>query len=227
MSLYGDRASDLSPRPEDLAEIDLLLVDLADVGSRYYTFVWTALVALRAAHRAGVHVVLLDRPNPLGGAEDTIEGATQEPGFLSFVGLEPVPVRHGLTVGEMLALFARRDGIPLGHVDCGLTVVAAQGLRREALASAWDRPFVLPSPNMPTMETALVYDLLTGSAAARHGGRIVPDGRHGRADPRTPDAPGMRASGAILVQAALDRQIDHRSVLPFPLFAVGSVPRLP
>jgi uncharacterized protein YbbC (DUF1343 family) len=157
VSLYGDRFEDLSPSPEHLAEIDLLLLDLADVGARYYTFVWTALLALRAAHRAGVHVVVLDRPNPLGGAAGSVEDATQEPGFLSFVGLEPVPIRHGLTVGEMLALFARRDGIPLGDVDCGLTVVAAQGLPRDALASAWDRPFVLPSPNMPTADTALVY----------------------------------------------------------------------
>ena len=135
---------------------DVLVVDLADVGSRYYTFVWTALLALRAAARAGVHVVLLDRPNPIGGAVETVEGATQRPGFLSFVGLEPVPVRHGLTVGELVARFAARDGLALGP-DGALSIVATSGLPPGALAEAWDRPFVLPSPNMPTWATALVY----------------------------------------------------------------------
>jgi uncharacterized protein YbbC (DUF1343 family) len=150
VSLYGDRFEDLSPLAEDLAEIDLLLIDLADVGARYYTFVWTALLALRAAHRAGVEVVVLDRPNPIGGTPESVEGATQAGGYLSFVGLEPVPIRHGLTIGELLALFARRDSIPL-------TVVPVLGWRRDALAGAWDRPFVIPSPNMPTADTALVY----------------------------------------------------------------------
>src|SRR5262245_34231438 len=110
VSLYGDRFEDLSPRAEHLSTIDVLLVDLADVGSRYYTFVWTALLALRACAAAGVHVVVLDRPNPLGGAASTVEGATQRDGFLSFVGLEPIPVRHAMTVGEVLARFAARDG---------------------------------------------------------------------------------------------------------------------
>jgi uncharacterized protein YbbC (DUF1343 family) len=167
VSLYGERFEDLSPTAADLAEIDLLLIDLADVGARYYTFVWTALLALRAAARAGVAVIALDRPNPIGGTVDTVEGATQEPGYLSFVGLEPAPIRHALTVGEVLARFARRDGLEVAHVnaedelagarDAGLTVVPALGWRRGALAGAWDRPFVMPSPNMPTADTALVY----------------------------------------------------------------------
>ncbi|MGK4000998.1 DUF1343 domain-containing protein [Sorangium sp. So ce1036] len=177
VSLYGERFEDLSPAAEDLAEIDLLLIDLADVGSRYYTFVWTALLALRAAQAAGVHVVLLDRPNPLGGAAESVEGATQAPGFLSFVGLEPVPIRHALTAGELVALFARREGIPLGDVACGLEVVAVEGWRREALAAAWDRPFVLPSPNMPTADTALVYPggcLLEGTNLSEGRGTTRP-----------------------------------------------------
>ncbi|WP_437277714.1 DUF1343 domain-containing protein [Sorangium sp. So ce375] len=177
VSLYGDRFEDLSPSAEDLAKIDVLLIDLADVGARYYTFVWTALLALRAAHAAGVHVVLLDRPNPLGGAAETVEGATQAPGFLSFVGLEPVPIRHSLTVGELVALFARREGIPLGDVACGLQVVAVEGHRREVLASGWDRPFVFPSPNMPTADTALVYPggcLLEGTNLSEGRGTTRP-----------------------------------------------------
>ncbi|WP_231511413.1 exo-beta-N-acetylmuramidase NamZ family protein [Chondromyces apiculatus] len=167
VSLYGDRFEDLTPRQADLAEIDVLLVDLADVGCRHYTFVWTALLAVRAAQRAGVAVILLDRPNPIGGTVDTVEGAIQEKGFLSFVGLEPVPIRHALTVGEIVALFGRREGVSVAHInaddalvgptDAALTVVPSLGWKRGALADAWDRPFVMTSPNMPSAETALVY----------------------------------------------------------------------
>lgn len=156
VSLYGEAFADLSPTPDRLAAIDVLVVDLADVGSRYYTFVWTAVLALRAAARAGVHVVVLDRPNPLGGDPSSTEGSLVTERCRSFVGLEPVPVRHSLTVGEIVAWCARRDGLALG-ADGALSVVEVRGLDRAALAPAWDRPFVMTSPNMPTFETALVY----------------------------------------------------------------------
>jgi uncharacterized protein YbbC (DUF1343 family) len=176
VSLYGDAFDDLSPRREHLSGIDLLLVDLADVGSRFYTFVWTALLALRTAHRAGVAVIVLDRPNPIGGVASQVEGRTQRPGFLSFVGLEPVPIRHSLTVGEMLALVAARDGLPLG-ADGALAIVPVQGWDRAASAADWDRPFVLPSPNMPTADTALVYPggcLLEGTNLSEGRGTTRP-----------------------------------------------------
>jgi uncharacterized protein YbbC (DUF1343 family) len=176
VSLYGDRFDDLSPRPEHLAGLDALLVDLADVGSRYYTFVWTALLALRAAHRAGVSVLVLDRPNPIGGLAALVEGATQHPGFLSFVGLEPVPIRHGLTVGEMLAHLAERDGLALGPGGA-LEIVSVRGWDRVGMAPAWDRPFVLPSPNMSTADTALVYPggcLLEGTNLSEGRGTTRP-----------------------------------------------------
>ncbi|MFT3773592.1 MAG: DUF1343 domain-containing protein [Minicystis sp.] len=176
VSLYGDDFADLSPRPEHLAGLDVLLVDLADVGARYYTFVWTALLALRAAQKAGVAVVLLDRPNPIGGLAARVEGATQQPGFLSFVGLEPVPIRHSLTVGEILAIFADRDGIPLGPGGA-LAIVPTRGWDRSRTAAAWDRPFVIPSPNMPTDLTALVYPggcLLEGTNLSEGRGTTRP-----------------------------------------------------
>jgi len=176
VSLYGDAFADLAPRPEHLAGLDVLLVDLADVGARYYTFVWTALLALRAAHRAGVPVIVLDRPNPIGGLAVRVEGVTQRDGFLSFVGLEPVPIRHSLTVGEMLALCAEREGLPLG-ADGALAVVPVLGWDRACTASAWDRPFVLPSPNMPTADTALVYPggcLLEGTNLSEGRGTTRP-----------------------------------------------------
>jgi uncharacterized protein YbbC (DUF1343 family) len=157
VSLYGASFDDLSPRAEHLAQIDVLLVDLADVGSRYYTFVWSALLALRAASRAGVEVVVLDRPNPLGGSGQQVEGrAPTDRRFLSFVGLEPVPVRHALTLGELVAYFGAREG-PVPDGSRSLRIVRATGVGRAALAPEWDRPFVLTSPNMPTFDTALVY----------------------------------------------------------------------
>jgi uncharacterized protein YbbC (DUF1343 family) len=176
ISLYGEHFADLSPKPEHLAGLDVLLVDLADVGSRYYTFVWTALLALRAAQKAGVQVILLDRPNPIGGSAAQVEGATQKPGFLSFVGLEPVPIRHALTVGEIVALFAERDGLSLGESGA-LAVVPVRGWDRARTAAAWDRPFVLPSPNMPTADTALVYPggcLLEGTNLSEGRGTTRP-----------------------------------------------------
>jgi uncharacterized protein YbbC (DUF1343 family) len=152
-SLYGASFEDLSPRPGDLAEIDVLVIDLQDVGARYYTFVWTAVLAMRACARAGVRSVVLDRPNPIGGAPASLEGRRQERPYCSFVGLEPIPARHGLTLGDIVAWRADVEGLPREAVR----VVGVAGGAHEEDASAWDRPFVMPSPNMPTPDTALVY----------------------------------------------------------------------
>jgi len=152
-SLYGDDVRDLSPRDADLDGLDLLVVDLQDVGARYYTFVWTAVLVVRACASKGVRVMVLDRPNPLGRDDRAMEGRAQKPAFRSFVGLEPLPIRHGLTLGEIVAWRAEAEGVPRGMVE----VVEVTGLARERHAPAWDRAFVMPSPNMPTYETALVY----------------------------------------------------------------------
>lgn len=176
VSLYGTTKESLRPTPEQLAAIDVLLIDLVDVGSRYYTYVWTALLSARAAAAAGVHVIVLDRPNPLSGNPDTLEGAPQREGFLSFVGLEPLPIRHALTLGEMLSLFAERDGLALG-TDGALSVVPCLGWERNRTASAWGRPFSPPSPNMPTAETALVYPggcLIEGTNLSEGRGTTLP-----------------------------------------------------
>ena len=176
VSLYGKTREELVPRKEHLAEIDLLVIDLADVGSRYYTYVWTALLAARAACEAGIHTVVLDRPNPISGDPATLEGAPQEPDFLSFVGLEPLPVRHAMTLGEILALFFERDGHPLG-ADGALSVAPVLGWERYRTAQAWGRPFVMPSPNMPSLETALVYPggcLVEGTNLSEGRGTTAP-----------------------------------------------------
>jgi uncharacterized protein YbbC (DUF1343 family) len=152
-SLYGARFEDLSPNPEDLAAIDLLVIDLQDVGARYYTFVWTAVLAMRACARAGVRMLVLDRPNPLGGDVARIEGRRQTREYCSFVGLEPIPVRHALSLGEIVAWRALAERVAPELVR----VLGVTGLERGEQAPGWDRPFVMPSPNMPTYETALVY----------------------------------------------------------------------
>ncbi len=170
-SLYGATEEALVPTENDLAQIDVLLIDLQDVGSRYYTFVWTAVHAMRAAVRAGKRLVVLDRPNPIGG--DVVEGRSQRMAFRSFVGLEPVCIRHGLTLGEIVAHCARLEGVPPEQLE----IVEVRGLAREADASEWDRAFVLPSPNMPTYETALVYPggcLLEGTNLSEGRGTTRP-----------------------------------------------------
>ncbi len=206
ISLYGSDKSSLSPLPEHLAGIDILLIDLMDVGSRYYTFVWTALLAARAAAQAGVHVLVLDRPNPISGDPGSIEGAPQLPGFTSFVGLESVPIRHAMTVGELLVHFFARDGHPLGP-DGALSVVAPRGWERHRTAQAWGRPFVAPSPNMPTVETALVYPggcLIEGTNLSEGRGTTLPF--------QTVGAPFL--NGRALARAMLDARLPGVLVRP-------------
>ncbi len=152
-SLYGEHWADLSPAPEDLDGVDRLVIDLQDVGTRYYTFVWTAVLAVRAAVARGIRVLVLDRPNPLGGDPQLIEGKNQQDTYRSFVGLEPVPIRHGLTLGEIVAWRAHAEGVPRELLE----VLRVKDLDPSTHAPGWDRPFVMPSPNMPTYETALVY----------------------------------------------------------------------
>lgn len=156
VSLYGKDRASLEPRAEDLAGLDMLVVDLVDVGSRYYTYVWTALLAIRAAARAGVHTLILDRPNPLSGDPARIEGAPQAEALRSFVGLESIPIRHSMTVAELLLDQLAQDGLSFG-AEGAVSVLGTEGWERYRLLDPRARPFVAPSPNMPTLETALVY----------------------------------------------------------------------
>jgi uncharacterized protein YbbC (DUF1343 family) len=158
-SLYGGSPESLQPSQEALADSDVLLIDLQDIGSRFYTFIWTMALCMQAAARAGVAVVVLDRPNPIGGG--AIEGGEVESGYESFVGLASLPVRHGLTIGEVAHLV--RAGIPWGGpgfaspLDLDLTVVPMRGWHRRSSFEATGLPWIMPSPNMPTVDTAFVY----------------------------------------------------------------------
>lgn len=149
-SLYGRSSASLAPAPGDLEDLDVLIVDLPDIGSRYYTFAATMDCAMAVCARAGIELIVLDRPNPIGGVQR--EGGLVERGFESFVSQLPVPVRHGLSLGE-LALVLQRER----HSGLELTVVPCRGWRREHWLDATGLPWVPPSPNMPTLETAALY----------------------------------------------------------------------
>jgi uncharacterized protein YbbC (DUF1343 family) len=147
VSLYGERRE---PTAAMLRGLDVLVIDLQDVGARYYTYQWTTALAMRACARAGVRVLVLDRPNPLGG--DIVEGNVPDPAFASFVGLYPLAARPGMTLGEIARHLQQAHDLG-GAVD----VVGLRGWRRSMLWEDTGLPWVAPSPNMPTPDTARVY----------------------------------------------------------------------
>ena len=166
-SLYGDRRR---PDPAWMEDLDVLLIDLVDVGTRVYTFAQTAAYCLETAAAAGVRVVVLDRPNPIGGL--AVEGNLLQPDCASFVGLYPIPMRHGFTMGE-LCRFMARFMEPKPELD----VIPATGWRRDMYFAETGLPWVLPSPNMPTPETAWVYPgqvLLEGANISEGRGTTRP-----------------------------------------------------
>jgi uncharacterized protein YbbC (DUF1343 family) len=146
-SLYGEHQA---PTVEMLAMIDVLVVDLQDIGARTYTYISTTLLALRAAAVGGVPVVVLDRPNPIGGQQ--IQGPGRDQGFSSEVGMLPVPLRHGMTIGELV-----KFGNDVLEIGADLTVVPAHGWRRDLWYDQTGLPWVRPSLNMPDLESATHY----------------------------------------------------------------------
>lgn len=150
VSLYGKTFESLTPQPEDLARIDVLVFDIQDVGARYYTYAATMALCMKAAAAAGVKVLILDRPNPIGGLQ--VEGGGLAPGLENFCALYAVPQRHGMTVGELARLYNASFAI-----GCELEVVACEGWSRAHYFDRTGLPWVMPSPNMPTLDTAIVY----------------------------------------------------------------------
>jgi uncharacterized protein YbbC (DUF1343 family) len=166
-SLYGTTRK---PTREMLADLDVLVIDLQDVGSRYYTFIYTMALAMEACAEQGKTVVVLDRPNPINGV--SIEGPILDPHFSSFVGLYPIPVRHGMTPGELALMFNQEFGIGVE-----LTVVPMQGWQRKQHFDETGLPWVMPSPNMPNLNAALVYPgmcLLEGTNVSEGRGTTAP-----------------------------------------------------
>ena len=146
-SLYSDTRE---PTAGMLANLDVLVIDLQDVGTRVYTYIHTMANCLRAARREAIQVVVCDRPNPIGG--EAVEGPMLRPGYESFVGQFPIPLRHGLTIGELAWLFNE-------HFDIGaeLEVVPLDGWSRTMYYDETDLPWIFPSPNLPTLDSAIVY----------------------------------------------------------------------
>jgi uncharacterized protein YbbC (DUF1343 family) len=149
-SLYGASENDLAPRQELLRDLDALVIDLQDIGARYYTFIYTMALCIREGAKAGVQVIVLDRPNPIDGVH--LEGNIREEQFSSFVGMFPLPARHGMTIGELARYFNKTF-----HLNCDLVVVPMRGWRRSMWWDETGLPWVIPSPNMPTVSTATVY----------------------------------------------------------------------
>jgi uncharacterized protein YbbC (DUF1343 family) len=169
-SLYGSSEASLRPTVEQLEGLDALVFDIQDVGTRWYTYQATMMLCLEAAAEARIGFVVLDRPNPIGG--QVVEGPRLTAGFESFCGLHDLAVRHGMTVGELAALFRAER-----RLDVDLEVVPCQGWRRGVRFRETGLPWVLPSPNMPTPETALVYPgacLLEGTNLSEGRGTTKP-----------------------------------------------------
>jgi uncharacterized protein YbbC (DUF1343 family) len=146
-SLYSETRE---PTDDMLRGLDVLVVDLQDIGARIYTYIYTVANCLKACGRHGIPVVICDRPNPINGVD--VEGETLRRGFESFVGLFPIPMRHGLTMGEIARLFNEEFGL-----GAELEVARMEGWRRDMFADEAGTPWVMPSPNMPTLESAVVY----------------------------------------------------------------------
>ena len=166
-SLYSETRE---PTAEMLTGLDALVVDLQDIGARIYTFVYTMANCLIAGRTHGVPVVVCDRPNPIGGLE--VEGALLAPGFESFVGQYAIPMRHGMTMGELARLFNEHFAI-----GADLEVVTMDGWRRADYGDDAGAPWIMPSPNMPTIDTAIVYPgavLLEGTLASEGRGTTRP-----------------------------------------------------
>ena len=164
-SLYG---ANKKPSAEALGDIDLLIYDIQDVGCRYYPY--TLSYVMEAAAERGIEVMVLDRPNPINGL--TLEGPILDPAFASFVGRYPIPVRHGLTVGEFAQFINAEFGI-----GCRLSVAPMRGWRRDMWFDQTGLPWVGPSPNIPTLDSATVYPgmcLFEGTNASEGRGTTHP-----------------------------------------------------
>ena len=169
-SLYGADASSLTPSPSLLNGIDNLVFDIQDVGSRYYTFIYTLANCMKTCVESNTRMIVCDRPNPINGV--TIEGNLVEKEFWSFVGQYPIPNRHGMTIGELAILFNEYFGI-----KCDLKVIPMEGWERPMWYDQTGLPWVSPSPNMPTLSTATVYPgmcLIEGTLLSEGRGTTIP-----------------------------------------------------
>lgn len=166
-SLYGAHRQ---PTAEQLDHLDILLIDLQDVGTRVYTFIWTMFLAMEVCERHGKAIAVLDRPNPIEG--EAVEGNRLQLEFRSFVGMDDIPMRHGMTMAELARMFQTRH-----FPNLELFIIPMQGWRRDMTFDETGLPWVMPSPNMPCIETAFVYPgqvLLEGTNLSEGRGTTRP-----------------------------------------------------
>ncbi len=170
-SLYGKT---LKPTPNMLKNVDMLVFDIQDIGARFYTYIWTMALAMEAAAEQHIPFVVLDRPNPINGLQ--VEGSVLDTAFASFVGLFPIPVRHGMTVGELARMFNGEGWLKNG-VKAELTVIPMKNWQRREWYDQTGLKFIPPSPNMPDLATATVYPglcLLEGTNVSEGRGTPKP-----------------------------------------------------
>jgi uncharacterized protein YbbC (DUF1343 family) len=180
-----------------LAGLDVLVIDLQDIGARIYTYIYTMANCLRACSKHGLPVIVCDRPNPINGND--VEGALLVRGFESFVGQFPIPMRHGMTMGEIARLFNEHFGL-----GARLEVVKMEGWERNTYADATDLPWVMPSPNMPTLDTAVVYP-----GTVLFEGVLISEGRGTTRPFELIGAPWIDAEGFARRMNALDLKGVH------------------
>jgi len=170
VSLYGGTFDSLRPKFDDLSNLDIVIVDIQDIGSRYYTYVWTAVLIMKTASETGTKILVLDRPNPLGG--HIVEGPVQENDYLSFVGLYPLPTRHGMTVAEILNYVNE-----CFNIGADIEIIPMVDWKRNMWFDDTGLEWVMPSPNMPTLDNATVYPgmcLLEGTNISEGRGTTKP-----------------------------------------------------
>ncbi|MDG2085240.1 MAG: DUF1343 domain-containing protein [Planctomycetota bacterium] len=170
ISLYGSTEESLRPVVSSISDLDVILFDLRDIGTRYYTFAATMKYMLEAVSETDTRMIILDRPCPIGG--DKVEGGIVQPGFDSFVGALPVSVRHGMTLGELARFMTTEMGI-----SADVEIIPCSGWQRHQRHEQTGLPWVLPSPNMPSPETALIYPgmcLVEGTTLSEGRGTTLP-----------------------------------------------------
>lgn len=204
-SLYGDTRK---PNMEMLEDIDVLIFDIQDVGARFYTYIYTMAYAMKAAQENNIEFVVLDRPNPLGGQQ--IGGPILEEEYKSFVGMYSIPIIHGMTVGEIAQLFNNEFGI-----KADLTIISMEHWEREMKYTETKLPWILPSPNMPTINTAIVYP-----GTALFEGTNISEGRGTTKPFELIGAPFIDAERFSSILNELDLVgVDFRPVYFTPMFS--------
>ena len=211
-SLYGKKRK---PTSEMLSAVDVLVFDIQDIGSRFYTYIYTMALAMEAAAEKNIPFIVLDRPNPINGLE--VEGNILEPEFSSFVGLYPIPVRHGMTVGELARMFNNKGWLKDG-IQADLTVIPMKNWQRQMWFDQTGLRWRPPSPNIPSLDVAIVYPgtcLFEGTNISEGRGTYQPFLRIG--------APWFNETQFTIINKMLDPDGAHFGPITFTPISIPSM----